>query len=308
MEEASYASCRLCPRSCGVNRYEKAGYCGCGANVRAGRAGLHAFEEPFISGKRGSGTVFFSGCPLRCVFCQNRELSMDAAGIDVSEERLSEIFLEEQGRGAHNLNLVTGTHFTPTIAKALQRARKNGLRIPVLWNSSGYEKAETLKLLEGLVDIWMPDFKTLSPEIGARYFHAPEYPKAARESLDFMTKTVQTRFEDDLMVSGVLVRHLMMPGGLKDTKAVLSYLWETYGDTIWISLMSQYTPMGEMPYPELNRRVFKREYEKAVDFAIELGIENCMIQEGNAADESFIPAFDGTGIAAPPKENESNGN
>lgn len=294
--EQYYKECCLCPRNCHVNRYERAGYCGCRAEVKAARAGLHFYEEPFISGKRGSGTVFFSGCAMKCLFCQNIELSRDAFGFEITIERLAEIFLEEQKRGAHNLNLVTGSHFIPSIAEALKLAKKKGLSIPVLWNSSAYEKKDSLKLLEGLVDIWMPDLKTLSGEIGQRYFRAPDYPEAAMEAVEYMVSLGEVEFQDDLMVKGVNVRHLMMPGGFEDTCRVLSYLFKHFGNKIWISLMNQYTPMGEMPYKELNRRLYKREYEKAVDFAIDLGIENCMIQEGGTVSESFIPKFDGSGI------------
>ena len=291
-----YQNCTLCPRGCGINRFERPGPCGCGSPVKAARASLHFYEEPFLSGTRGSGTVFFSGCPLKCVFCQNIALSKDAYGYEISVERLAEIFLEQQARGAHNLNLVTGTHFTPSAAEALRLAKQNGLSIPVLWNSSGYEKPETLSLLRGLVDIWLPDFKTMDPEIAGAYFRAPDYPKAAKKSLAFMVSASELCFQNDMMVSGVVVRHLMLPGHLADTKNALRYLSETYGDRIWISLMNQYTPMGTLPYPELNRKVSKRAYEAAVDYAISLGIEQCLIQEGGTAKDSFIPVFDGSGI------------
>ena len=295
----------LCPRNCGTDRTVSAGFCGCGAKIKAARAGLHFYEEPFLSGVRGSGTIFFSGCSLKCVFCQNIELSRDAFGYEITTKRLAEIFLEVQETGAHNLNLVTGTHFTPSIAASLKEAKENGLSIPVLWNSSGYEKPDTLKLLEGLVDIWMPDFKTLSPDTAGRYYHAPDYPDRAKEALDYMVSVSSLKFETDpetgeeMMKSGVLVRHLCMPKSLPDTKNVLRYLSETYGNRIWISLMNQYTPMGELPFEELNRTVSGRSYERAVDYAIELGIEQCMIQEGGAIGDSFIPAFDGTGILRP---------
>ena len=296
MADGSYSNCTLCPRDCKVDRTKKAGYCGQTARIKAARAGLHMYEEPFISGKNGSGTVFFSGCSMKCVFCQNIELSRDNIGFEISEERLSEIFIEQQKRGAHNVNLVTGTHFTLGIAKAIAMAKEKGLKIPVVWNSSGYEKRETLRMLEGLVDIWMPDFKTLSSEIGKKYFNAPDYPDFAKGALDYMVSVSKTEFENDMMKSGVIVRHLMMPGNLKDTKKVLEYLSGTYGDRIWISLMNQYTPMSEMPFEELNRAVSEREYGRAVDYAIELEIEQCMIQEGGTVSESFIPEFDGTGI------------
>jgi putative pyruvate formate lyase activating enzyme len=296
MTDGLYSNCRLCPRNCQTDRTKKTGYCGQTARLKAARAGLHMYEEPFISGKNGSGTVFFSGCSMKCVFCQNIKISRDNKGFEITKERLSEIFIEQQNRGAHNINIVTGTHFTPDIAEAIGLAKEKGLKIPVVWNSSGYEKRETLMLLEGLVDIWMPDFKTLSPELGKRYFNAADYPKYAMDALDYMVSVSKIEFEDDMMISGVIVRHLMMPGSLMDTKKVLKYLSSTYGGRIWISLMNQYTPMGNMPFEELNRAVSKREYDRAVDYAIKLGIEQCMIQEGETVSESFIPEFDGTGI------------
>lgn len=303
--EFSYQSCTLCPRACGADRTKQNGFCGCKAVLKAARAGLHFYEEPFLSGTRGSGTVFFSGCSLKCVFCQNIALSRDAAGIEISNERLAEIFLKLQETGAHNINLVTGTHFTPSIADALRQAKKAGLAIPVIWNSSGYESEKTLACLEGLVNIWMPDFKTLSPETADRYFRAPDYPERAKEALAYMVSVSKNRFEDGMMQSGVVVRHLMLPGLLADTKAVLSYLHETFRDRIWISLMNQYTPMGEAAFQELNRKVSKRAYEQAVNYALELGIEQCMIQEGHTASESFIPAFDGTGILPDPSKKQA---
>ena len=357
-----YRACRICPRECGADRHVRIGYCGCGAEVRAARAGLHYYEEPFLSGTRGSGTVFFSGCSLGCVYCQNGQISRDLYGIEISEERLAQIFLEQQDiRKAHNINLVTGTHFLPSIAEALRLAKGQGLHIPVIWNSSGYEKPEFLKRLDGLVDIFLPDFKTLDPELGRRYMNAPDYPDRAKEAIACMAEMAgETAFyeltddkvadqspgnnvckvpenkgqdagcvcteeyagEHVLMSRGLVVRHLVIPGQTKDSKQVLRYLYETYGERIWISLMSQYTPVGRFAngfretdktngadhpgdadgqererYQELYRTVTAAEYDEVVDFAIDLGIENCMIQEDNVADDSFIPVFDGSGIS-----------
>ena len=316
-----YQHCMLCPRNCGINRSRQTGICGCTETVQAARAGLHYYEEPFLSGSRGSGTVFFSGCSLGCIYCQNSQISREGIGFSVSEERLAEIFLEQQERGAHNLNLVTGTHFTPTIAGAISMAKEKGLRIPVVWNSSGYEKASAIALLEGLVDIFLPDFKTMSSSLGQRYMKAPDYPDWAKESLQKMVQMVgdvkwetseetipgdqEVFYEGEhvLMQRGVVVRHMVVPGQIEDSKAVLRYLYETYGNQIWISLMSQYTPMGrfckkdaDSEFPELSRTLTADEYEEVVDYAIELGVEQCMIQEGEAASDSFVPAFDGTGI------------
>lgn len=304
-----YENCILCPRNCHANRFDgNLGFCKNPSTIRAAKASLHMYEEPFISGTCGSGTIFFSGCSLGCIFCQNSDLSKDNLGYEINDERLAEIFLEQQERNAHNINLVTATHFTPSVAHALQLAKEGGLKIPVIWNSSGYEKVETLKMLEGLVDIYLPDFKTLSSDIAKRYFNAPDYPDFAKEALSFMVSSTSLFFEGDpdedgLIKSGVVVRHLVMPGNTNDSKNVIKYLYETYGDRIWISLMNQYTPIERLVasgtfehYPELKNTLFEKEYDEVVDFAIELGIENCLIQEGETISESFIPSFDGGGI------------
>jgi len=293
-----YQNCTLCPRNCSVDRHTAPGYCGGMAQVKAARAGLHFYEEPYLSGQKGSGTVFFSGCALQCVFCQNASISRENFGFGVSEERLPEIFLETQDRGAHNVNLVTGSHYVPTIAKALERAKAKGLTIPVIWNSGGYEKPETLQMLSGLVDVWLPDFKARAAELGRRYFNAPDYGDWAKQAIDFMVKDAGAPVfdENDMMIKGVTVRHLVMPGAVEESKAVIEYLYQTYGNTIWLSLMSQYTPIGTPPYPELRRPITAEEYDAVVDYALDLGVENCLIQEGDSVGESFIPIFDGEGI------------
>ena len=276
--------------------------------MQAARAALHYYEEPFLSGQHGSGAVFFSGCSLQCVYCQNQEISRENFfGIALSPERLSEIFFELKEKGALNINLVTGTHFTPDIADAIRMAKDNDFDLPVIWNSSGYEWPDTLKLLDGLVDIYLPDLKTLDSNLASRYMNASDYPERAKQALKEMfrqvgpigmdvSKEACAESEDGLLKKGMCVRHLMTPGNLADSKAVLTYLHNTFGDQIWISLMSQYTPMTIFPQEELNRKVSEDEYEEAVDFAIETGLVNCMIQEGDVAEESFIPAFDGEGL------------
>ncbi len=307
-------NCRLCPRNCGTDRNHSIGFCGAGNQLKAARAALHFYEEPFLSGKSGSGAVFFSGCSLHCIYCQNREISgggegggRELFGIEITTERLAEIFFELKAKGALNINLVTGTHFTPQIAQAIRTAKERGFDLPFVWNSSGYEYPETLQQLEGLIDIYLPDLKTLDETIASKYLHAPDYPKIAKEALAQMVKaagifqmdrsqTALAESEDGLMKRGVCIRHLMTPGNLSDTICVTDYLADTFGDTIWLSLMSQYTPMGELPFAELNRKVDQEEYEAAVDHVIARGIENCMIQEGDVAMESFIPAFDGEGV------------
>lgn len=308
MANYDFTNCRLCPRNCEVDRTQGEGFCKSGPEIKAARAALHFYEEPFLSGGSGSGAVFFSGCSLQCIYCQNKQISREGTGIIISEERLSEIFFELKEKGALNINLVTGTHFTPIIAKAIERAKTEGLDLPVIWNSSGYEYAETLKTLEGLVDIYLPDFKTLDSRIAQRYFQAADYPERAKEALAQMVKaagemtfdtseTALKEFEEEgLMKKGVCVRHLVTPGNVEDSKDVIQYLYETYGDDIWISVMSQYTPMEPYDFPELNQTVSEEEYEEIVDFAIDLGVTNCMIQEGSAVGESFIPEFNGEGI------------
>ncbi|MCD8053804.1 MAG: radical SAM protein [Lachnospiraceae bacterium] len=294
--------CRLCPRDCGVNRAAgQRGVCGvAGPGIRAARAALHRWEEPCISGETGSGAVFFSGCPLRCVYCQNRDIARGAVGETISWERLAEIFLELEAQGAANINLVTPTHYTPEIIRAVQRARGQGLTVPIVHNGSGYERPEVLRSLEGIIDIYLTDFKYMEPETAARYSRAPDYPAVAQEALAEMVRQAPEPVFDEngLMRRGVIVRHLLLPGHLRNARAVVRYVYETYGDRVYVSLMNQYTPMpgiGET-YPELARRVTAREYERLVDYALSLGVENGFIQEGDTAQESFIPAFDGEGL------------
>ncbi len=296
--------CTLCPRNCHANRLEgKRGCCGQTARLQAGRAALHFWEEPCISGEKGSGTVFFSGCVLRCLFCQNRTIAESRAGKEISVERLAEVFLELQEKGANNINLVTPTHFVPQIAAALERAKTGGLSIPVVYNTGSYEKVETLRIMDGLVDIYLPDLKYASPRLGERYSNAPDYFPVASAAIAEMVRQVgEPILEEDpdgqeLMKKGVIVRHLLLPGCGADSRRVLQYLHETYGDSIFISIMNQYTPMGEfVDYPELNRRITSREYDRIVDYALQIGVEKGFIQEGDTAEESFIPAFDGEGL------------
>lgn len=301
--------CRLCPRACGADRSRPErsdGFCRAGSQIYVARAAAHFWEEPCLSGQRGSGTVFFSGCSLGCVFCQNREISRPSPGRPlpgkpVSPGRLAEIFLELQERGVHNINLVTPSHFAPQIAAALRQARRLGLILPVVYNSGGYDRPETLALLDGQVNIYLPDFKYWSGELAGRYSKAPDYPAAARQAIAEMYRQVgPPRFDSQgMMTGGLMVRLLLLPGCLEDAKAVLSYLFSTYANGIFYSVMNQYTPPPSAdlaPYPELSRPVASWEYEALLDYAEELGIENAFIQEGGAVSESFIPAFDGSGL------------
>ena len=298
--------CNLCPRNCFVDRTEgKTGYCGQTDKIYVARAALHMWEEPCISGKEGSGTVFFCGCPLRCIFCQNhiialgKEKNGEKIGKEIDVLRLKEIFLELQNKGANNINLVTGTHYIPQIMEALQIAKAEGLIIPVVYNTSGYEKVESLRMLEGLIDIYLPDMKYVSRELAKEYSNASDYFDVAAKALAEMVRQVgEPEFDTKgYLRKGVIVRHLVLPGTTKDSKAVLKYLWETYGNGIYISIMNQYTPMEQIKnHPLLSRKVTKREYQKVVDYALSLGWENGFIQEGETAKESFIPGFYGEGV------------
>lgn len=296
------ADCALCPRECHVDRTSgHTGFCGQSKKVIATRASLHFWEEPCLSGTNGSGAVFFSGCNLGCVYCQNHTIAKGQTGKEITIERLSEIFLELQDQGAHNINLVTPTHFVPQIISALQTAKDNGLTLPVVYNTSGYEKVETLKRLEGLIDIYLPDLKYYDAAISARFSGAPDYfVKASAAIEEMFRQTGRPVFadgEDSLMQKGVIVRHLLLPGCEADSRCLLHYLYQAYGNDIYVSIMNQYTPMPQVSkIPSLNRRISTEEYERIVDYAIQLGIENGFIQEGETASESFIPAFDCEGI------------
>ena len=299
--------CRLCPRECGADRAQgKTGYCRMPMEPHVARAALHEWEEPCLSGTRGSGAVFFSGCTLRCVFCQNHRIAEGAAGWKVSVGRLAEIFLELQDHGAHNINLVTAGHVLPSVVQALERAKRQGLSIPVVYNTGGYEKADTLKRLEGLVDIWLPDCKYRSSRLAERYSHAPDYPTRAEEALKEMVRQAGTAVFDTegIMQKGVIVRHLVLPGCTGDSKDVLEFLWDGWGNRIWVSILSQYTPLPHAAaYPELNRRITPEEYEEVTGYARFLGMTQVYVQEGDCADGRFIPAFDGRGVVRASTEN-----
>lgn len=337
-----YTSCILCPRHCHVNRLAgETGYCGQTAHMHAARASLHMWEEPCISGAAGSGTVFFSGCNLRCIYCQNYDIALGQTGKEISADRLTEIFLTLQQKGAANINLVTPTHYIPTIAYALEQARLCGLSLPVVYNCGGYESADALQLLEGLVDIYLPDLKYVSGELSAKYSHAEDYFEKARMALAEMFRQVgkpvffnpitppeetcllatdSTLLATDhaaapwphsshdapdavyppdtpMLRRGMIVRHLVLPGHIGDSKKVLHYLHDTFRNDIYVSVMCQYTPLVHVEaIPELNRRVTPAEYQRVIDYCLRLGMENVYIQEGDVAQESFIPPFDLSGL------------
>lgn len=295
-----YENCLLCPRKCGINRRTgQTGVCGVSSEIRVARAALHYWEEPCISGKRGSGAVFFSGCSLHCVFCQNREISDGKAGKVISKERLSDIFMELADKGANNINLVTPGQYIPGIVWAVNDAKSRGMKLPIIYNTSGYENVTELKLLEGIVDVYLPDFKYMDNMLSAKYSRAKDYPSVAKQALSEMVRQQPDVVIDDvtgLIQKGVIVRQLLLPGHVNDAKAVLKYLYDTYHDHVYISMMSQFTPIALKDYPEINRKVTRREYERLVDYAIEIGITNAFIQEGDVAKDSFIPAFDCEGV------------
>lgn len=295
-----YENCLLCPRKCGINRRTgQTGVCGVSSEIKVARAALHYWEEPCISGKRGSGAVFFSGCSLHCVFCQNREISDGKAGKLISKERLSDIFMELADKGANNINLVTPGQYIPDIVWAVNDAKSRGMKLPIIYNTSGYENVTELKLLEGIVDVYLPDFKYMDSTLSARYSRAKDYPSVAKQALSEMVRQQPDVVIDDatgLIQKGVIVRQLLLPGHVNDAKAVLKYLYDTYRDHVYISMMSQFTPIALEDYPEINRTVTRREYERLVDYALKIGITNAFIQEGDVAKDSFIPAFDCEGV------------
>ena len=286
--------CNICPRNCGVDRLNgHCGYCGMNSTIKVARASLHMWEEPCLSAKNGSGTVFFAGCSLKCVYCQNKKIAIDNNGIELSAEQLAEVFLLLQEKKANNINLVTPTHYTFQIIKAIEIAKNRGLFLPIVYNTGSYEKVETLKYLDGLVDIYLPDLKYKSNILALKYSNAPDYFEVADEAIEEMVRqTKATIFEDGIMKKGVIVRHMILPGNTKDSKEIIQHLYSKYKNKIFISIMNQYTPYVDLEnYSEINRKITKREYDKVVDFAIELGVENAFIQCGNTAEESFIPDF-----------------
>ena len=295
-----YENCLLCPRKCGINRSTgQTGVCGVSAEIRVARAALHYWEEPCISGEKGSGAVFFSGCSLHCVFCQNREISDGKAGKVISKERLSDIFIELADKGANNINLVTPGQYIPDIVWAVSDARRRGMKLPIVYNTSGYENVTELKLLEGIVDVYLPDFKYMDSALSAKYSRAKDYPSVAKQAISEMVRQQPRVVIDDatgLIQKGVIVRQLLLPGHVNDAKAILKYLHDTYQNSIYISMMSQFTPIALKAYPEINRTVTRREYERLIDYAIKIGITNAFIQEGDVAKDSFIPAFDCEGV------------
>lgn len=290
------SKCNICPRRCNADRDKnEKGVCGvAGKGIYVARAALHMWEEPCISGNKGSGTIFFSGCNLRCVYCQNYEISRGMAGKRINVEELSRLCLMLQKKGAHNINLVTPSHYIREIREAVLTAKKDGLTIPVVYNSSGYELAELIENICDFVDIFLVDFKYMKEETALRYSKAEDYPKIAKKAVAAMVRQAgKCQFDENgIMKKGVIVRHLLLPKHVTEGKEIIKYLYDTYGDDVFISIMNQYTPVSNLKdYPEINRKVTKREYERLVDYAAAIGVENGFIQEGDTAKESFIPSF-----------------
>lgn len=291
--------CELCPRMCKVNRFETTGFCMATDKIKAARASLHMWEEPCISGTTGSGTIFFSNCNLKCVYCQNYNISTNSDGKYITIEKLSEIMLNLQKKGANNINLVTPTHYVVQIIEAIKIAKNNGLTIPIVYNTSGYERSETIKLLDGYVDIYLTDFKYFNNKYAIKYSKAPDYFLFASDSLNEMFKQIGTPIFDEsgMMKKGIIVRHLVLPGLIEDSKKIIKYLYDNYQDSIYISIMNQYTPLEHVKkYKELYRTVTDEEYDEVINYAIDLGIENAFIQEGETQKESFIPDFNYEGL------------
>lgn len=289
--------CTLCPRECHVDRSNgKTGYCGESSTIRIARTSLHQWEEPCITGEYGSGTIFFSGCGLKCIFCQNYNIADSSVGKEFTEEELADAMLRLQENHASNINLVTASHYAKTLVSVIGMAKERGLTIPIVYNTSAYEKPETLRRLEGLIDIYLPDCKFYDSKVAQAYAKAPDYFAVAKETIaEMVRQTGEPVFDEKTgnMKKGVIVRHLVLPGHTQDSVKIIDYLYHAYRDRIYLSIMNQYTPIRNWKeYPNLNRRLTRREYEKVINHALSIGVENAFIQEGDTATESFIPAFD----------------
>lgn len=286
--------CNLCPRNCSVDRYKNVGVCGADNKLKVAYYSLHHWEEPVISGDNGSGTIFFSHCNLKCLFCQNKKISTLGYGKEITIKRLQDIYLELQNEGAHNINLVTPTHYVPLIVKSLKHIKGKELTIPVVYNTSSYENVNTIKMMDGLIDIYLADFKYYDNELGKNYSNCNNYFEVAKDAIDEMIKQIgEVKIKDNLMTRGVIVRILLLPGHKEDAKKIIKYLYDKYGDSIYISIMNQYTPVTKsLEFPNLNWTVTEGEYNDVVNFACDLGVTKAFIQDGETASESFIPQFD----------------
>ena len=285
--------CTLCPRKCKVNRYLQKGFCGANSNIKLAHYSLHEWEEPIISGENGSGTIFFSNCNLKCIFCQNRKISELGYGKEITIKRLQEIMLELQNKGAHNINLVTPTHYVPQIIETISPIKNKSLNIPIVYNTSSYENVETIKMLNGIVDIYLADLKYFDSSLGEKYSHCSDYFMVASQAIEEMYKQIgKPIIKNNLLKKGIIVRVLILPGHINDAKKCIKYLYEKYRNNIFISIMNQYTPMQILKeYPNLNRKLNNEEYDEVINYACDLGITKAFIQEGETASKSFIPQF-----------------
>jgi putative pyruvate formate lyase activating enzyme len=286
--------CNLCPRKCGINRYVEKGFCGANNKIKVAYYHLHKWEEPVLSGTNGSGTIFFSHCNLRCIYCQNKKISIDGYGKYISNKRLEEIMLELQEIGAHNINLVTPTHYIPQISKILKKIKNKDLKIPIIYNTSSYENVGSLMIMRNLVDVYLADLRYYDDSLAFKYSKCLDYFETATMAIDEMFRQVGSFVlgDDGLIKKGVIVRILVLPGHIRDAKEIINYLYKTYKDDIYISIMSQYTPIGVCAYNNLNRKLTDDEYEEVVNYALTIGVNMAFIQEGDSASESFIPSFD----------------
>ena len=292
-------NCMLCPRKCGINRYEKIGVCGANNKIKVAYYSLHMWEEPPISGKNGSGTIFFSNCNLKCVYCQNKKISLDGYGKYVSMKRLKEIMLELQEKKAHNINLVTPTHYVPQIASVLKKIKNKELNIPVVYNTSSYENIGTLMMMKGLVDIYLADLRYYDDKLGEKYSLCKDYFETATMAIDEMYRQVGGILldSDGMIKRGLVVRVLILPGHVEDAKNIIKYLYKTYKDEIFISIMNQYTPMNKScDYPEINKPLNPKHYESLIDYAASLGVKNAFIQESGTNSKAYVPSFKYEGV------------
>ena len=286
-------NCMLCPRKCGVNRYKTKGACGANNKIKLAYYSLHKWEEPVISGSNGSGTIFFSNCNMKCIYCQNKRISLEGYGKYISNKKLGEIMLKLQKMGAHNINLVTPTHYVPQIAYTLRKLKNKELNIPVIYNTSSYENVGTIMLMNNLVDVYLADLRYYDDELAFNYSGCRNYFENATMAIDEMFRQVgECSFDKNgLITKGLIVRVLILPGHIEDSKKIIKYLYKTYGDEIFISIMNQYTPINTCIYNNLNRKLTDEEYDDVIKYALELGVTNAFIQEGGTADDSFIPDF-----------------
>ncbi|WP_446898075.1 radical SAM protein [Clostridium sp. LBM24168] len=293
-------SCKLCPKNCGINRLNnELGFCMANKNIKIAKVSLHKWEEPCISGTKGSGTVFFSNCNLKCIFCQNHIISSENFGKEITIERLSDIFLEQQKRGAHNINLVSPIHYIPQIRSALYIAKCKGLNLPILFNTNSYANLQSIKSLDGYIDVYLPDLKYFDNKYAIKYSNAPNYFKYASRNIAEMVKQVGkvTLDNNGIIIRGVIIRHLMLPGLLFDSKKIMDYISSNFSDSVYISLMNQYTPMYKVcKFPELNRALDPKHYSSMIDYCLSIGLNNGFIQDSGTSSKNFIPDFNLDGI------------